>query len=83
MKALVNLNGHSIEIYASIWNGKEAVSYDGESVSSRRNLRTLTSFHSFTVQEDGEEIVYEVQISGGFGLGYVIRRNGIISAHKP
>ena len=80
MKALVPINGHTIEIYVSIWNGKETVKYDGNVVSDRRNLMTFSSIHSFKVQELGEDIVYEVQVGS---YGYAIRRNGIIQAHKP
>ena len=80
MKALVPINGHTIEIYVSVWNGKETVKYDGDVVSDRRNLMTFSSIHSFKVQELGEEIVYEVQVGS---YGYAIRRNGIIQAHKP
>lgn len=84
MKEIVQVNGHSIEVHASIWNGKESVSYDGNVVSSRRNISTFSSIHSFKVQEADERVVYEVQIlSGFFAAGYAIRRNGIIQAHKP
>lgn len=84
MKEIAQVNGHSIEIIASIWNGKESVSYDSRVVSSRRNISTFSSIHSFKVEEAEEEAVYEVQIlSGIFTLGYAIRRNGIIQAHKP
>lgn len=84
MKESLQINGHQIEIYASIWNGKEVVKYDGAIVSKRKNYRTFTSFHSFQVDEAGEAIVYEVQIVGGLeGNGYAVRRNGIIQGHKP
>ena len=84
MKEIVQVDGHSIEVYASIWNGKESVSYDGNVVSSRRNISTFSSIHSFKVQEEGESVIYEVQVlSGIFSAGYAIRRNGIIQAHKP
>ena len=84
MKEIVQVNGHSIEIVTSIWNGKESVSYDGRVVSSRRNISTFSSIHSFKVDESDESAIYEVQIlSGIFTIGYAIRRNGIIQAHKP
>ena len=84
MKESLQINGHQIEIYASIWNGEEIVKYDGAEVSKRKNYRTFTSFHSFQVNEGGEAIVYEVQIVGGLmGFAYAVRRNGIIQAHKP
>ncbi|QJW90878.1 hypothetical protein HNV11_16585 [Spirosoma taeanense] len=84
MTESLQVNGHTIEIFGSAWNGNEVVKYDGVEVSSRRNITTSLSTHSFTVQEAGENIVYEVQISGGFvGTGYVVRRNGIVQGHKP
>lgn len=84
MKESVQINGHIINIDVSIWNGKEIIKYDGREMANRRNLRTSLSYHSFTVEEGGESVVYEVQVSGGFvGSGFVIRRNGIIQAHKP
>lgn len=80
MTASVQINGHQIEIFASIWTGKETVKYHGNVVSDRRNLSTFRSIHSFKVQEAGEQIVYEVEVMSN---GYAIRRNGIIQAHKP
>ena len=80
MTELVQVNGHQIEVFASIWNGKETVKYDGNIVSDRRNLSTFRSIHSFKVKEEDEEIVYEVEVMVS---GYAIRRNGIIQAHKP
>lgn len=84
MTESVQINGHLIEVLLSIWNGKETIKYDGNVVSDRRNLSTFSSVHSFKVQEDGEEVVYEVQsLAGLFKPGFAIRRNGIIQAHKP
>jgi len=83
MNESIQVNGHQIDIHASIWNGKEVIKYDGAVVSQRRNFLTFTSFHSFQVDENGEEIAYEVQISSGFGIAYAIRRNGVIQGHKP
>lgn len=83
MKESLQVNGHQIEIHASIWNGAEVIKYDGAVVSKRRNFLTFTSFHSFQVDENGEEIVYEVQISSGLGTAYAVRRNGIVQGHKP
>jgi len=77
------VNGHAIEIWASIWNGKERVRYDGRVVSEKRSLM-FQSIHSFEAEEQGEKAVYEVMIHTGlFTLGYAVRRNGIIQAHKP
>jgi hypothetical protein len=85
MTESVQVNGHQIEIFISIWSGKETIKYDGNIVCDRRNLKTFSSVNSFKVQEEGEEIVYEVQSFVGFlgASGYAIRRNGIIQAHKP
>lgn len=84
MRESLQVNGHSIGIYASIWNGKEAISYDGTVVSEYRNLLILSSIHSFKVQEDGTEAIYEVQLLSGIGrIGFAVRRNGIIQGHKP
>lgn len=84
MKEIAQVNGHHIEIIASLWNGKETLKYDGKEVSYRQNLSVFSPVHSFKVEEAAGEAVYEVQIlSGIFTMGYAIRRNGIIQAHKP
>ncbi|WP_435355384.1 hypothetical protein [Emticicia sp. SJ17W-69] len=78
------INGHLIEIFYSNWNGKEIIKYDGKIVAERRNLSTFSSINSFKVEEEGEEVVYEIQsLAGIFGHGFAIRRNGIIQVHKP
>lgn len=79
----VNLDGHTIQIDTSSWNGSEEVFYDGRSVSKKRSFMYLTA-HSFTVQEGAESVVYEVNVITGMGShGYIVRRNGIIKAHEP
>ncbi len=79
----VTLHGHTIEIDTSSWNGNEAISYDGEIVSQKRSFMYLTP-HSFQVVEEGETIVYEVNVIVGLtSHGYIVRRNGIIAAHHP
>jgi hypothetical protein len=84
MEESVQINGHTIELFYSLWSGRETIKYDGNVVCNRRNLMTFSSVNSFKVQEEGEEIVYEVQsIAGIFGQGFAIRRNGIIQAHRP
>jgi hypothetical protein len=83
MTASVQVKGHQIDIFISIWSGKETIKYDGNVVCNRRNLITFSSVNSFKVQEGGEELVYEVQSIAGLSPGYAIRRNGIIRAHKP
>jgi len=77
--------GHTIEIKGSIWSGLESVVCDGREVSSKRSMYYLTP-HSFRLQEDGQEVVYEVNVLTawmGYSHGYIVRRNGIILAHKP
>ena len=83
MTELVQVNGHQIEIFISVWSGRETIKYDGNIVCNRRNLKTFSSVNSFKVQEEGNEVVYEVQSIAGLSPGYPIRRNGIIQAHKP
>jgi hypothetical protein len=84
MKETITINGHTFELFYSLWNGKEIIKYDGKIVAERRNLKTFSSVNSFRIVEEGEEVVYEVQsLAGIFGQGYAIRRNGIILAHKP
>lgn len=75
---------HAIDLELSPWSGKEVVYYDGKIVSEQRNLNIFSPVHSFTVQETGENMVYEVQILAGFlSYGYAVRRNGIIKTHTP
>lgn len=85
MTELVQVNGHQIKVFFSMWNGRETIKYDGNVVCDRTNLSTFSSTNSFKVKEEGEEVVYEVQSFAGFlgASGYAIRRNEIIQAHKP
>lgn len=77
------LNGHTIDIDTSSWSGHEEIRYDGRVVSEKRSFMYLTP-HSFTVEEDGQRVVYEVNvITGMMGHGYIVRRNGIVQAHQP
>lgn len=79
----VPTNGHQIEISFSQWSGKERILYDGRVVSEKRSFQFLTP-HSFRVDDGGEEVIYEVNVLTGFGsYGYIVRRNGIIVAHRP
>ena len=84
MTESVQVNGHQFDIFYSNWTGRETIKYDGNIVCDRKNISTFSSVNSFKVQEDGEEVVYEIQsFVGFFNQGYAIRRNGIIQAHKP
>ena len=38
MTESVQVNGHQIEIFISIWSGKETIKYDGNVVCDRRNF---------------------------------------------
>lgn len=77
------LHGHTIDIDTSSWNGHESVRYDGRVVSEKRSFMYLTA-HSFQVEEEGETVIYEVNVIVGLaGHGYIVRRNGIIKAHQP
>ena len=76
-------NQHVIDIETSNWNGKEVVSYDGMVVSKKRSFMYLTA-HAFNATEDGQNVIYEVNVVTGLaGHGYIVRRNGIILAHNP
>jgi hypothetical protein len=77
------IEGHRIEVDVSAWSGMEVVSYDGREVSRRRNLTTFFGVHDFEVTEGGESVVYEVNVMTGFGTGFIVRRNGIVRAHRP
>ena len=62
---------------------QERITCDGRVLSEKRSLLHLTP-HSFTVREGSEEVVYEVNVlSNGLLAGYIVRRNGIVVAHKP
>lgn len=77
------VNNHTFDIQTSIWSGKETIRYDGRVVSEKRSFLFVTP-HSFTVEESGQPVVYEVNvITGMTSHGYLIRRNGIIQAHQP
>lgn len=79
----IDLHGHRIEIKTSSWTGNEEIRYDGELVSQKRSFMYLTA-HSFTREENGEPVVYEVNVITGMTRhGYIVRRNGLIAAHEP
>jgi len=79
----VPVGEHTIKIDTSSWNGNEEIMYDDTVVSQKRSFMYLTP-HSFTVEENGESVVYEVNtITGVTSHGFIVRRNGIILAHQP
>ncbi len=75
-------SGHLISISSSKITGQEVVTYDGQTVSEKRSL-LYVSPHSFWATEEGEEVIYEVNIlAGWFEHGYIVRRNGLPIAHS-
>lgn len=79
----ISKNGHTITVFASLWNGRETVTYDGREVSTKRSFAGL-SVHTFQATEHGERVEYEINIhSGLLNLPVVvIRRNGIVHWHS-
>ena len=76
----VETHGHQLVISASIWSGQERIMYDGEVKSKKKSFLFVTP-HIFRVTEADADVVYEVNlISGLWGFGYVVRRNGIAVA---
>ena len=80
----IEQDGHRIEVAASMWTGKERISYDGAVVAEGRRWASF-SVYSFRVEEAGEPVVYEVNLfsDNRGGPAFVLRRNGIILAHEP
>jgi len=83
-KKTVIIAGHELTIKISLFTGWEQVMWDNIVVSTTRSFFFLTA-HSFTLDENGESVTYEVNIVSGFSFsyGYIVRRNGIIVAHLP
>jgi hypothetical protein len=72
-------NGNSIEIFGSMWSGRETVTYNGRGVSDMRSF-SLNSRHSFAVEEEGETVQYEAALRTTLIPGAIhcdVRRNGI------
>ena len=71
----VQVGNHILEINNSIW-GTETVKYDGE--LKAKGYSFIGRSYLFRVEEDGEEITYEVEFKLAlFGAHYIIRRNGV------
>jgi hypothetical protein len=71
--------GHKIEIPEASLTGKEEVRYDGKVVSHKHSVFGAT--HMFRVQEDGEDVQYEVELGARWhhlSNWTVVRRNGNI-----
>lgn len=76
MKSII-YKGHKIEISGWSLTGKEKVLYDGNVVSSKYSV--CGSTHIFRVNEEGEDILYEVELGTrwhGFGWWCTVRRKG-------
>jgi len=73
MRTIIN-NGHKIEIKSF---GTEKIYYDSQLVSSKNSI--LGATHVFQVNEENEEVQYEVRIGTRWhGLGFWVeaRRRG-------
>ena len=74
MKTIVH-GEHRIEISGASLTGKEEVRYDGKVMSSKYSLSGAT--HVFQVCEDGQDVVYEVELGARlFGHYTTVRRDG-------
>jgi hypothetical protein len=81
----VSAGGHQIRIETSYLTGSERIVCDGQVVSAKTSMFYLTP-HSFQLDEGGESVTYEVNVLSsmfGFDHGYIVRRNGVILAHRP
>ncbi|HUE74184.1 MAG TPA: hypothetical protein VMP01_25100 [Pirellulaceae bacterium] len=76
---IVDVDGHSIRLEYSLWNGKERVLHDGTVVADIRSYR-LTTAYSIEVQERGTAVRYDIRNAGV--LGYSIWRNGGIVGRR-
>ena len=72
----VQVGKHTIEFTNSIW-GTETVKYDA--VIKARGYSFLGRSYMFRVEEDDDEVTYEVEFKAGFlGSHFTIRRNGVV-----
>jgi len=84
-KCTVSVGENRLEIEFSLWSGWERLRWNGATVSEKRSVCYVTP-HSFKCDEPGGPALYEVNCLTGWlgGLaGYIVRRNGLIIAHKP
>ena len=76
----VAVDDHLIQISYRLFSAREIVTYDRKTVSEKRTIRWTTN-HAVVVEEDGDDVTYEVVVSGF--SGYTVRRNGsIVAEHK-
>ena len=72
---IVRVGKHTIEAISPWW-GTETVKYDGQ-VRTKGFSRFGRSYQ-FTVKEEDEDVIYEVEFKSGFwGVHVTIRRDGI------
>ena len=72
---IVNYGNHTIEAINTIW-GNEIVKYDGKIMT--KGFSAFGRSYHFVVNEDNQQITYEVEFKSGFlGAHFNIRRNGI------
>ncbi len=76
----VKYGNHTIEIRLGS-GGQEDVFYDGDPVSSRMT-RATKSTHQFSVEEENENVTYEVKIGIRGGLLGMITGYGVMRAPK-
>jgi hypothetical protein len=72
-------SGHKIQTPGMSLTGKEEVKYDDRIVSSKYSM--LGATHIFSVQEDDENIQYEIELGTrwhGLGMWTIVRRNGVV-----
>jgi len=76
MRILV-VDGNKIEIdLLSLVSGKETVYYNGEIVSQKKSF--LGALHSFTVNENGVDAHYKIQV----GFGFPIRATIVVTRNE-
>jgi len=74
MEKVIKIDGHNIGIYRSEM-GKEVVRYDGVEVSSKFSMTGAT--HIFTVNEDGDPVIFEVVFKSPWvSCSVSIKKNG-------
>ena len=76
---VVQFGNHTIEIKFER-NGEEAIYYDARIVSSK--MSTFGGTHNFSVNEDGKDIAYKVQIKPKGGILGKITGMGMSFAPK-
>jgi len=72
----INVGKHTIEAKKTLW-GTEIVKYDGQ--VKAKGYSFPGGFYQFVVEEDSQQITYEVEFQAGFPSShFIIRRNGVM-----